>query len=707
MGGFRQIQGCRLGWMQLAEPAGRPPLQHQLGGPAGMEQRLIAEHAILHRQLQAGERLLQHPPGLEVASWSRLAAGAPALSPPLAADHPHQQIAATAVSAVEHLADLKGPEAALAALQVAAGRRQQFVVEVVAQMAVVGQQGIGQGQTPLGGRHQGEAAGLLQAGSAESPAQPALGLLLGFEAARFDRIRQMAGELVVAHQARHLLDQVDLAAQVDRPGGGHLHLPALLIGRGLQLAAQGLQGAGDALVAQVLRLAVHQHRAQQVVQGIAAQQQRLSGLAGALMQPAAFHRGTAELDQQGAGPIGSGQGGLPRQALFKTAAGLGAQAHAAGRLPHQLRREHGRLQPDRARSLMHGFRRAAHHASQGDRLIGVGHRQRRGRELMLCPIEAGEGLAIAPLAQAETAGIGAAAAEGRQPVAVEGMQRLAGFQHHQVGDVHHVVDRPHAGLLQALAQPQGRGTHLQAAEGRDAEQPPGLDRHLAVGAAAQGLHRLGGRWHRSEPGAAAAEGGHLPGDALHRQAVGAVGGDRQLQHLVIEAEARPHRAAQGRHLIEQLVQNGDAVRAVAQPQLGEGADHAAAGHSAQLGRLDREIHRRQGGAHQGHGHVDAGAHIGGTADDLQRFSGSHLHLADAQLGGVGMGLAVADIAHHHSGSLGRQILDRIHLEAGDRQALRQGLDRQIERIACGAAHQLLQPLVRDAHGSDPIGKGGS
>jgi hypothetical protein len=86
--------------------------------------------------------------------------------------------------------------------------------------------------------------------------------------------------------------------------------------------------------------------------------------------------------------------------------------------------------------------------------------------------------------------------------------------------------------------------------------------------------------------------------------------------------------------------------------------------TAQFSRLDRQVHSRQVRPHRGDSHVDAGAHVAGAADDLQRFwcagvgvcgcgvGRGNPHGADAQLVGVGMGRAGFHIPHHDAGRAG-------------------------------------------------------
>ena len=273
------------------------------------------------------------------------------------------------------------------------------------------------------------------------------------------------------------------------------------------------------------------------------------------------------------------------------------------------------------------------------------------------------------------------------------MQWLAGLEHHQIGDVHHVIDRPHASSLQTLLQPAGRGSHRHAIQGGEAEQAALLHAAQVCGGRLQGLGR-GRLRRRSEAGATTAERRYLAGDAPHREAIGPVGGDRQLQHLIIEAQGRTHRLSDGRDRVKQLIQNGDAAAGVGQTELLQRADHAAAGDAAQLGRLDRQPHRGQGASHQRHRHVDAGAHVGGAADNLQHLASSDPHLADAELVGIGMGFALLDVTDDDPARQGREILDLLDFKASDREAFRQlsGLE-----LIWLHLHQFLQPLERDPH----------
>ncbi len=55
----------------------------------------------------------------------------------------------------------------------------------------------------------------------------------------------------------------------------------------------------------------------------------------------------------------------------------------------------------------------------------------------------------------------AASAPG-EPVTVKRVERLAGFEHHEISHIHHVVDAAQTELLQSVFQPIGAGRYLHA-----------------------------------------------------------------------------------------------------------------------------------------------------------------------------------------------------------------------------------------------------
>ena len=164
--------------MQLAKPALGSPLHDQLGCSTRVQQVVLGQRTIFNRNCQGRQCLLQQTAGLVIGGVQGFATAAPALAAAFATNHTSQQLAIIPTGvAAEHLANLKGPETWLTALEVATCSGQQLFMQVVAQMAVISQQGISKGDTPSCCRHQGEAAGLLQSGGTQLAAQTALHLL--------------------------------------------------------------------------------------------------------------------------------------------------------------------------------------------------------------------------------------------------------------------------------------------------------------------------------------------------------------------------------------------------------------------------------------------------------------------------------------------------------------------------------------------------
>ena len=90
----------------------------------------------------------------------------------------------------------------------------------------------------------------------------------------------------------------------------------------------------------------------------------------------------------------------------------------------------------------------AHDAGQGHRPGAIADDQVIGGKRALLLIKGGEQLALACPADDDPAPV--------QPVAVEGVQRVAELHHDQVGDVDHVVDGTHPDGIQPLDKPSRR-----------------------------------------------------------------------------------------------------------------------------------------------------------------------------------------------------------------------------------------------------------
>ena len=103
----------------------------------------------------------------------------------------------------------------------------------------------------------------------------------------------------------------------------------------------------------------------------------------------------------------------------------------------------------------------AHDAGEGDALGLVGDQQRVAGQLVFLLIERGEFFAVSGVAYDDNR-VGRAVRLGEQMV-VEGVQRLAGLEHHVVGDVDNVVDAANADPLECVAQPARAGANRHAA----------------------------------------------------------------------------------------------------------------------------------------------------------------------------------------------------------------------------------------------------
>ena len=95
--------------------------------------------------------------------------------------------------------------------------------------------------------------------------------------------------------------------------------------------------------------------------------------------------------------------------------------------------------------------RAAHHAGDGERPGGVAHQHGEIIQAVLDAVQGGQLLAGCGRAGDDGGRLAAGALD--QHIVVEGVQRLADFQHDVVGGVHDAVDRAHPGQAQAPLDP--------------------------------------------------------------------------------------------------------------------------------------------------------------------------------------------------------------------------------------------------------------
>ena len=167
-------------------------------------------------------------------------------------------------------------------------------------------------------------------------------------------------------------------------------------------------------------------------------------------------------------------------------------------------------------------------------------------------------------------------------VEVEGVERLAALQQHEVRRVDHAGDGPDAAGLEPLREPGGR---------RPDPHPLDDPRRVAE-AAVRSLdgNPQGRRCQRGlllQPGLRVRHrdaGGcrDLAGDAEVRERVGTVGGDVDLEDHVLDAEHAGHRCARNR--VAGKLQESRGL--LGEPQFLGGAEHAVGVDAAKLGVVD-------------------------------------------------------------------------------------------------------------------------
>ena len=342
-----------------------------------------------------------------------------------------------------------------------------------------------------------------------------------------------------------------------------------------------------------------------------------------------------------AGPLHRRNGKHGVQVFLKLAGGLGAQAQGQGSLPDGSTVEIGGLKHHRG-GIRHNLRVfAAHDARQANGLFPVGNHQHPRLQPAHRAVQGGDGLPFPALPHHDFAG-------GHVPV-VKGMHGLAIFQHDIVGDVHNVVDGPHAVGPQPLPQPLGGGANAHIGHhpgGVPVAQ--GLRRHFHIqilenGAGIAALHHRGVVVHGQGEG-----GGSLPGQADDGVAVRPVVGDLKLHHRIVVANDGVDVIAR----LAVLLQNPNAVFLgvgkipQGQAQLLQGAEHAVGPLPPELPLGD--VHApRQPGIVQRHRHQIPLAHVLGAGDNLHRLGLAHIHLADPHVVRVLVAHNGNYPAHHH------------------------------------------------------------
>ena len=475
-------------------------------------------------------------------------------------------------------------------------------------------------------------------------------------------------------QAADLLDQVDLAGDVVVAVHGHGR-PQIALALRLDLELEPLE-AGSRL----RRLDLD---AEQRVEPRPVQRDHVPrrDLRGGVERPRNQLRAGELDDQPRRGPLGTDRQ-LGVKLLLEPRRGVGAQperrrgAEDVGPVPVRGLEQHpGR----RLRDLRH---LAAHDPGDAGRAVAITDEHRLGIELALDPVERRH-----PLAGGRGTDDDLAA---RDPVEVEGVKRLGGHQHHVVGDVDDVRDRPHPGGDQPSLEPGRGGRDTDALEGADGE-PRAQIRDLDV--------------HRRDLGDRPRTGrGDLLGRPRRRRELGT--GDRvQLARDPVDTHAidpvriqveLQHGLGDRQHLLQPRpgvgigVEHHDPVVVLAELELALGEDHPVGFDAAKLRSPQlRPVGQSRPG--QGDGDGLPGGDVGGTADD-RPSAPAVVHLTDPEAVRVRVRLGREHPADDEA--VGRSDTDPAHALGLDRAHREQlgDLLRLQPRIAV-----LGQPAERNLH----------
>ena len=258
------------------------------------------------------------------------------------------------------------------------------------------------------------------------------------------------------------------------------------------------------------------------------------------------------------------------------------------------------------------------------------------------------------------------------------MHGLAHFQQGVVGDIHHIADGAQAAQSQMALHPAGRLAHADVADvvchiartqvGRFHLDGDGRIR-LADSLVVHGGHvqRL------------AQDGSDLAGDAQNGLAVRAVGGDGDVEDVVIQTHHRGNVGA-GDGVLgqdEQAVDLRAREQVIIEAQLLTGAQHTVGFHALHLAGLDLDA-AGQGGAIQRSGHAVAQLHVGSTGADTDIMAVvAAVHHALGQVSALLL-FHLHDLAYHHFADAGIQRDQLFHFKAAGEQLLLQLLGGNVD-----------------------------
>ena len=395
------------------------------------------------------------------------------------------------------------------------------------------------------------------------------------------RLRALRRQHVADQRRRDLIIAVDAGDFLDQVGGfGHVEA----------VARHGDFQAGIAVL--VMRRTAKLQRRQNTchIGGAECHAQDARDLRGAQRDGLAAWRrrvGIGDFGVQGAAaqglhePGGAQQGGDRQVGVHPAAEALrrfAVQAQLLGGAADVDEIEIRRLQKDVPRALGHLGRRAAHDTGQGNGAGVIGDQQHVGTQLTLDAVQGLQRFARLRPPHHDAA---------LQRLVVESMQGLARFEHDVIGDVHDVVDRALAGVLQTSLHPRrGRldGDVLdQRSRVAGAQVRVGTGHGAVCGGGGKGAGGITGR--PAAPGLAG-EGGDFPRQADDTVGARQVGRQFDLQNGIAQRvlQRLPHRQIG--------VENEHAGVIVGQAQFPFRAHHAGRLHAADAGAAERLKARR-------------------------------------------------------------------------------------------------------------------
>ena len=322
-------------------------------------------------------------------------------------------------------------------------------------------------------------------------------------------------------------------------------------------------------------------------------------------------------------------------------------------------------------------RQPAHHAAQRQRTGLVRDQQETLAHRDLVFGQQGQLLAFFGAPHDDVAG---------QLFEIEGVHRLAQFEQHVVGDIDGRADRPQSTAAQSFGHPlRGICSRIDVAD--DAAD---VTRAIAGRVESDGLlvvtFRGNGPLLRQTQ-LAPEDRSNLLGEADHAQAVGPIGGQIDLDALIVEVQ-EVAQAVPDWCIFRQLEQTGSIF---ADAQFGRRTEHALGLDAAQFGRFDLELARKHR-ADLCKRSNQTRSRIRCAADNLLELPAAVLHLAQAQLVGVGMRLALRDAPDHDAGERGRCRLHRVDLETGHGEPV-----DQFFRGDPGEVHPFPEPFFAEFH----------